>query len=102
MYLKHIGWEKWVIVRYPSYKTLIFQFLSMYTYFEDEEIIHFRLGNKTFSLSVYDLNNALQLPRLEDNVGGFNKHEFWSQITGLNERYNAQNAKDKKNYVSCP
>ena len=68
----------------------------MYTYIKDEEIISFQLRNKGFSLSVYDLNDALQLPRLEDNVGGFNKHDFWSQITSLNERYNPRNAKDAK------
>ena len=59
MYLKHSGWEKWALLRYPSYKTLIIEFLSMYHYSEEEENIAFRLGNETFNLSVYDLNDAL-------------------------------------------
>ena len=35
MYIKHIRWEKWAALRYPSYEALIFEFLGMYTYIKD-------------------------------------------------------------------
>ena len=88
MYLKNIGWDKWAELRYPSYETITFEFFSSYAYDDENGKISFRLGNESFSFSVDDLNDFLHLPRFEDDVGGFDKHAFWSQISGLNEQYN--------------
>ena len=54
-YIKGVGWEEWVLQKFQSYEVLIYEFLSLFEFNSESNIMSFRLGNEDFELSIWEI-----------------------------------------------
>ena len=61
-YIKRLGWEEWVLHKFPSYEVIIYEFLSLFEFHNATNKMSFRLGNEDFFMSIWEIKRALNMP----------------------------------------
>ena len=61
-YIKRLGWEEWVMQKFPSYEVIIYEFLSLFEFNSSTNKMKFRLGNEDFEMSIWEIKRALHMP----------------------------------------
>ena len=85
MYLRRMGWEKFILKTYPTYDRVTCKYLSSFKFDEEANKLFFRLGNKFFDLDLFELNKVLCFPSGYPASIEFNRDEFWREIIGKRE-----------------
>ena len=95
-YIKRLGWEEWVMQKFPSYEVIIYEFLSLFEFNSSTNKMKFRLGNEDFEMSIWEIKRALNMPIMFSQFPSYNKSAFWKQLTDLDEGFNPRTSKASK------
>lgn len=76
-YITKLGWDEWVLQKFPSYEVLIYEFLSLFEFNNETNTMSFRLGNENFEMSIWEIKRALKMPIMYHQFPTFDKNSFW-------------------------